>query len=77
MGLQPINSLSSVSKDNQKRLREEIEWCLDGFDGQLSEGASIFEETDAGHGRIEVRRYTQLPLAEQWGTAPTGSMRAV
>jgi predicted transposase YbfD/YdcC len=51
-------------KDNQKGLREELQWWFDGFDGHWPAGASTFEQTDAGHGRIEVRRYVQLPITE-------------
>ncbi len=52
-------------KGNQKGLREEVEWWFEGFDGRWPEEVSTFEETDVGHGRIEVRRYTQLPITEQ------------
>lgn len=52
-------------KDNQKGLREELQWWIDGFGERLPEGASTYEEVDAGHGRIEVRRYAHLPITEQ------------
>lgn len=51
-------------KDNQKGLREELQWWFEGFDGHWPAGASTFEQTDAGHGRVEVRRYVHLPIAE-------------
>ena len=52
-------------KDNQKGLREELQWWFEGFEGQWPRDASTFEQTNAGHGRIEVRRYVQLPLTEK------------
>ena len=52
-------------KDNQKGLREELQRWFDGFGERLPDGASTYEEPDAGHGRIELRRYTQLPITEQ------------
>jgi predicted transposase YbfD/YdcC len=52
-------------KDNQKGLHEELQGWFEGFGERLPEGAEPFVETDAGHGRIEVRRYTQLPVTEQ------------
>ena len=52
-------------KDNQKGLHEELQWWFEGFGEGLPEGADTFVETDAGHGRIEVRRYTELPVTEQ------------
>ncbi len=42
-----------------------LQWWFEGFGERLPEGADTFVETDAGHGRIEVRRYTQLPVTEQ------------
>lgn len=53
------------AKANQKGLQEELQWWFDGFSGQWPEGASTFEETDSGHGRVEVRRTVQLPITEQ------------
>ncbi len=58
-------------KDNQKGLHEELQWWFDGFGERLPEGADTFVETDTGHGRIEVRRYTQLPVTEQLTKAAT------
>ena len=45
-------------KANQKGLHEELQWWFAGFEGSpWPEGADGYEETDAGHGRVEVRRY--------------------
>lgn len=52
-------------KQNQKNLFEELEWWHDGFGEDLPPGAKTYSETDKGHGRIEVRRYTQFPVTEQ------------
>lgn len=52
-------------KDNQKGLREELQWWFEGFEENWPQGASTFEQTDAGHGRVEIRRYVQLPIVEQ------------
>lgn len=52
-------------KDNQKGLHEELQWWFGGFGERLPEGADTYLETDAGHGRIEERRYAQLPVTEQ------------
>lgn len=63
------------AKGNQKNLREEIRWWIEGFGNKLPKDASVFEEVDADHGRIETRRYVQLlitdklPLASQWAGA--------
>jgi len=51
-------------KNNQKGLREELQWWFDGFAGNWPANVSTFEQTDAGHGRIEVRRYVQLPITD-------------
>lgn len=52
-------------KDNQKGLHEELAWWFEGFAEQLPAEADTHEETDAGHGRIEVRRTTQLPITAE------------
>jgi len=52
-------------KGNQKGLLEELTDWFDGYGDSFPKSVSTFEETDAGHGRIEVRRYTQLPITEQ------------
>jgi predicted transposase YbfD/YdcC len=52
-------------KGNQKGLLEEVQWWFDGFKEKGPPGVSTYEETHTGHGRIEVRRYTQLPITEQ------------
>ncbi len=65
-------------KNNQKGLREELHWWFEGFAERWPEGADTFVETDAGHGRIEVRRYTQLPVTEQLvQTAKWADVRSV
>ena len=52
-------------KGNQKGLQEEISDWFDGFGGNYPELSSIFEESEKGHGRLETRRYTQLPVTPQ------------
>jgi predicted transposase YbfD/YdcC len=55
-------------KSNQKTLYEEIRWWFDGFNGNYPEEASVYEQTDAGHGRIEQRQVIQLPLTPRLTT---------
>lgn len=52
-------------KNNQKGLREELDWWFDGYEGNLPPSGDVYEETDAGHGRVEHRRYEVLPVTEQ------------
>lgn len=51
-------------KNNHKTLRDEIGSYFDKVTRDNPEYLNTHEETDAGHGRIEVRRYRQLLLSE-------------
>jgi len=52
-------------KDNQKALHEELQWWFEGFKDSWPPQADTFRETDAGHGRVEIRTLTQLPVHPQ------------
>lgn len=54
-------------KNNHKGLRHEIAGYFNKVKLDNPEYFAIFEETDAGHGRTEVRRYRQL-LVNEWIT---------
>lgn len=51
-------------KSNQKKLKEEIAAYFHKVRRELPEAVPPYEETDSGHGRIEVRRYSQLTVSE-------------
>jgi len=53
-------------KDNQKKLYQEAEAYLHKVDVENEQGYQIasYTETDTGHGRIEVRHYTQVVITD-------------
>jgi predicted transposase YbfD/YdcC len=67
-------------KDNQKQLHESIVDFFDTLRKNDTDTAQWHEQTDAGHGRIEVRRYVQsacllsLPNVERWQKLTTIGM---
>ncbi|ECG8159061.1 ISAs1 family transposase, partial [Salmonella enterica] len=54
-------------KNNHRELRNEIAACFTKVSRDTPEYLARYEETDAGHGRTEVRRYRQL-RANEWIT---------
>lgn len=55
-------------KDNQKKMFQEAQAYLHKIDVADGKGYDVdsYTETDAGHGRIEVRHYTQVAITD-WG----------
>ena len=59
-------------KGNQSKLNAEVEAWFHKMERDSPKSIEALEEVDSGHGRIEVRRYYQLPVsdwiasAEQW-----------
>ncbi|ECV7111180.1 ISAs1 family transposase, partial [Salmonella enterica subsp. enterica serovar Florida] len=51
-------------KNNHRELRNEIAACFTNVSRDTPEYLARYEETDAGHGRTEVRRYRQLRVNE-------------
>ena len=51
-------------KANQKKLKDEISAYFHKMRREFPEGIKCYEETDSGHGRIEVRRYNQLKVSD-------------
>lgn len=51
-------------KANQKKLKDESSAYFHKMRRELPKAIKYYEETDSGHGRIEVRRYSQLKMSD-------------